>query len=573
MRPSDVTPEHRDFGSFVLLVLALVAAFSLLAVESAFAADNAADVVRANAAAAAAADGGAPAGNPPAKRRNKYQRSRLTSDETEAVADKRTLLLTTGEDRAVDLDFEANGSVNGISIGNPQIVATTLVKVGEQRQMIFKPLKAGETNVSIRDADGTLRLIFTIRVTGSNLLRMAGEIRTLLRDIEGIDVRIVGPKVIVEGEVLVPADYGRLIQVLRDASYEKTVLNLVTLSPLALSVLANRIQTDIQLFAQNVRTRVVNGKIFLEGTVDSKDQSDRAQRVATLYLPELRPASPLENAPEGVLRLPPNATALVQNFILINPPPPKRLDKLVKITVNFVELSKDYNRVFGFKWQPGFSADPQIQIGNNQSGTVGATQASFTGTLSSLFPKLNSAQAAGYARVLKTGTVVVRSGQPAKLNEQTEFPFLVQQGNGQVAAATKGVGLVLAVTPQVMGQNDDVQLDLNMNQVNLVGRAPSGTAPVTSSHSVETKLYVRSGESAAVAAVTSSDIGTDFNKDDPRPGVFQDTGANGPLFTLMRSKAYRKKKSQFVIFVTPQIIENASDGTDDLKKNYRIKVK
>jgi len=28
-----------------------------------------------------------------------------------------------------------------------------------------------------------------------------------------------------------------------------------------------------------------------------------------------------------------------------------------------------------------------------------------------------------------------------------------------------------------------------------------------------------------------------------------------------------------VIFITPQILDNASDGTDDLKKNFRIKVK
>ena len=65
----------------------------------------------------------------------------------ESVADRRHLLLTTGEDKAIDLDFEVNGGANGIAYGNPQIVATTLVKIGEKRQLIFKPLKAGETTV------------------------------------------------------------------------------------------------------------------------------------------------------------------------------------------------------------------------------------------------------------------------------------------------------------------------------------------------------------------------------------------------------------------------------------------
>jgi pilus assembly protein CpaC len=87
---------------------------------------------------------------------------------------------------------------------------------------------------------------------------------------------------------------------------------------------------------------------------------------------------------------------------------------------------------------------------------------------------------------------------------------------------------------------------------------------------------VKSKESAAVAAVNSTDVGTSFNKDDPNPGSFN-TNANGTqtdaMFTLKHTKNYAKKKSQFVIFVTPEIIDNASEGSDDLKRNFRVKVK
>lgn len=506
----------------------------------------------------------------PPPKKSKYQRSKLTNDESESVADKRRLLLTTGEDKAVDLDFEANAGANGISYGNPQTVTTTLVKIGDKRQLIFKPLKAGETTVTVRDNDGTIRLIFMVRVTGSNLLRIAGEVRNLLRDVEGLDIRIVGPKVVVEGEVLVPNDYGRLLAVIQDKSYADFVLNLATLSPLAMQVMAKRIQEDINSFAPNVRTRVVNGLIFLEGTTDTNDQAKRAASVAALYLPELKPGSMLERDP-SVMRAPPRP--IIQNFILVNPPPPKKQEKLVRITVHFVELSKDYNKVFGFKWQPGFTADPQISVGQSATGAAGTgTGATFSGTISSLLPKLASSQAAGFARVLKTGTLVVRSGQPAKLHEATEFPFAQTGGNGQVISASKAVGLTVAVTPTILGQSEDIQMDLDLNQTNLVGRAPAtGSPPVTSTHKITTKVYVKSNESAAIAGVVSSDIGTDFNKDDPQSGQFAQ--GTDPLFTLLHSKAYRKKKSQFVIFVTPQIIENASDGTEDMKKNFRVKVK
>jgi pilus assembly protein CpaC len=517
-----------------------------------------------------------PAQKPPVKKR-KYRRSRLTSDLTDGQADKRRILLATGEDRTVDLDFEPRSAgPDGIAIGNPTLVATTLVRIGESRQIVFKPLKAGETTVTVRDTDGALRLIFQVRVTGTSLLRMASDIRSLLRDVEGLDIRIVGPKIVIEGEVLVPADYGRLVTVLLDSTYKGNVINLATLSPYALQLLAKKIQEDIHgIGLANVKTRVVNGFIFLEGSVDYDYQAKRAMDIAFFYLPDLKPVNPMENDPSGVQRIAPRSP--IKNFILVNPPPPKKQEKLVRVTVHFVELSKDYNRAFGFKWEPGFSENQQISVGATQAGGVASSQFSFGGTISSLLPKLNSLQQAGYARILKTGTLVVRSGQPAKLNETTEIPFIIQGANNQASTGSKQVGLVMAVTPLILGQSDDIQMDVNMNQTNLVSLGKNGSAPITSNHNVETKLYVKSKDSAAVAGVTSSDIGTDFNKDDPASGSLQaPDGANTnvqPLFSLLRSKKYHKKKSQFVIFITPEIIENASEGTEDLKKNFRVKVR
>jgi pilus assembly protein CpaC len=254
----------------------------------------------------------------------------------------------------------------------------------------------------------------------------------------------------------------------------------------------------------------------------------------------------------------------------INPSPDRKPDKLVRLTIHFVELSKDYNKLFGFKWQPGFTADdPKITFGAGQTGAPSAAGTSFTATLSSLFPRLESAQNAGFARILKTGTLIVRNGQPATLVDETEIPFAVAAGNGQVASQTARVGTRVSATPAILGKSDDLQLDLIVTQNNLTGR--SGNVPIVTAHQVDTKIYVRSSESAAVAGLVSADVSTNFNKDDPREGSFE--GSTSPLFTLLRSKNYTKRKGQFVIFVTPQIIENASEGTEDLRRNFRIKVK
>lgn len=506
-----------------------------------------------------------------AKKKRSFKRSRLTSDRAEGRADKRVLTLAAGEDKIVDLDIDDihPEPSKAIIVGNPKVILPQIINVdGKPKQIVFKPLAAGVSTVTVRDIEGKVKILFRVKVAESNLLKIKSEVCDLLKDVEGLKFRIVGRKVIIDGEVLVPNDYGRILSVLSEKAYGDFVLNLATLSPLAMQILAKKIQQDVQGFAPEVRTRVVNGQIWLEGTVENIDQARRAKKVAELYLPELKPGDPLEKD-ETVKRLPPRN--LVQNFIVVNPPPPKKQEKLVRVTVHFVELAKDYQKLFSFKWQPGFAQgqEPQIRIGTNAQGTTGAEGTSFSAVIGNLLPKLNSAQDAGYARILKTGNVVTRSGQAASLSDETTIPFAVTGPNGEVATNSAGVGLTMGVTPLILGSSQDIQMDLEMNQVNLAGR--SGTAPITAQHKVKTKLYVSSGESAAVASINNTDVQTSFNKDDPDSGNFS-SPSTSPLFNLLRSKSYTKKKSQFVIFVTPQIIDNASDGTKDLKKNFRLKV-
>src|SRR3989344_3192702 len=49
----------------------------------------------------------------------KYRKSKLTNDKSEMTADRRKILLTKGEDKVIDLDFDANFSKDGIMVGDP----------------------------------------------------------------------------------------------------------------------------------------------------------------------------------------------------------------------------------------------------------------------------------------------------------------------------------------------------------------------------------------------------------------------------------------------------------------------
>ncbi|MBS1961898.1 MAG: BON domain-containing protein [Bdellovibrionales bacterium] len=509
------------------------------------------------------------------KAREPYRKSRLTKDISEAKADRRRVLLSTGEDKVVDLDFDVDNSPAAIQVGNTQVTAVTTVRIGDQRrQLIFKPLKGGETTVTVRDGEGTIKIIFDVVVTQTNLLRRAGEIRELLRDVEGIDVKVVGANIVIDGEVFTSDDYARLRAVTNQKGYTESVLLLAKLAPLALTMLAKKIQEDVSAFAPNVKTRIVNGLLFLEGTVDQLDQARRAEQVARLYFPDVRPGNQLAVND-------PTATSIarrdyVYNFIVVNPQPPKKNEKLVKLLVHVVELAKDYSRNFGFTWSPGFTADPSISYGQQANGATGAQATSFSATLSSLIPKLKSAQDAGFARVLKQGTIITKSGVQGTFTESTSI-YLSQLASGSGTSATAAppaqVQFISKLTPTVLGSGEEVQVEADLTNMNLVGF--NGSNPIIGSKSMHTVLYIKSGESAAIGGFESTTVNTAFNKDKFGDGSFQsDTGTTTePLFNLKRTKNFAKQKGQFVVFVTPQIIDDASQGSEDLKRNFRIKVK
>ncbi len=91
-----------------------------------------------------------------------------------------------------------------------------------------------------------------------------------------------------------------------------------------------------------------------------------------------------------------------------------------------------------------------------------------------------------------------------------------------------------------------------------------GDAAATQENSVSTELIVKSKESAVVGGIVVNKSSTDYDKlaDDEVEDA-------SPLFSFIRSKALTSSKSQFVVFVTPEIIENASSATEEIKKKFR----
>lgn len=490
----------------------------------------------------------------------------MAKSTSERRATKQELLLIAGIQSTLDLTFDpCSITEECIRVANKLLLQVQYSK--EKRQLIFTPAKNGETTITVRDEKGDIRLILKTIVSSNNLSRRAAELKELLRDIEGITIKIMADKIVVDGEVVVITDLNRLYAVLSDESYKGIVLNLVGVSPVGMQIMAERMQSEIN--KPNIKVRVFNGLFLVEGQADSLGEKESILNVAASMLQGFvvptynldGPRSPFEIKKQSV------KNPIIER-ITVAPPKPKAPDKMLRITVDFVELSKDYLRNFGFLWAPGLDTGGQIQFGQSTTGGVTSQgSGSLSGTISQLFPKLNSAQNAGYARVLEESVMIVRAGQRAHFVRQLKIPIQTVNDKGQPSYNVTPVGPDVTITPKIVGQSEDIDMNVDFKYLGFAGR--QGNAPITLDHGFTAgSIIVKSGESTAIINAVSNAITTNFNKDIPGGAA----PAN-PLFELLRSKAFQKNKSQFVVFLTPQIMESSSSGTEDIKHKYGIKRK
>ena len=475
---------------------------------------------------------------------------------TNPIAEKE-IEVAIGIDVIEKVDFDFSPKVN---IGNESLLR--LILVPQKGEILFKGIKPGKTTVMVRDNLGDVRLKYTVSITASGKSNTVSELRELIGNVEGLEIGISGGKVFVGGEIIVPDDIGRVSAVL--ASYTD-VLRLYELSPQTQRVIARRMTDELNKSGlKEVSVRIMNKVYVLEGVVSSKEKRDDAERIASIYLPPK-----IASLATGEGRFQSKEDKDIYNFISVNPQkeaPPA--PKLLKITSQFVELTKNYGRVFAFKWAPLMGEDAsQIQFGQTRTGNITSTSSgTLSATISNLFPKLNAAKSAGYARIVQSGMIVMREGaDSATIRKTTNTPFAIGTGEFQKAASAQ-VGLTMTVRQPKILEQEKIELPLSFSVDLQVGN----DATITTNNSVDTNLIIKNKESAAIGGVVQNQSSTEYDKSDPAPTTATTgTGAATPLFRLLRSKNYTTTKNQYVIFVTPEIIESASVGTEEIRKKFR----
>ena len=427
------------------------------------------------------------------------------------------------------------------SFGNLAIGSDSIVRIAalyEQNQILLSGRIAGTTNIVIYDRSGELKDEFEVTVIPANLSKSMESVQQLLEDIEGLTFKIINNKVYIQGEVATDEELQRVDEL---AIREPLVENAARLSPIAQRLLAGLIETEID--TPGVSARLINDRIILEGVVHSEAASQRAEAIARAYYPKI------ENVTEvrEVQRVPGRT-------------------KTVVLIAHYVELAKSLTRSWGIEWTP-LASEGGVEFFFNRNFAAAADGSSgwapvdgyATATVAALLPRLNRARASGYARVLENPTISVKSGEPASIFSGQDYPYLIAQGLTNTVEF-KEIGIKMEVTPYAQG--NDVDLDIGVTVTALGEVAANGLVTINRSELI-TSEYCRAGESIVIGGLQRISDTRDYNR-------VPESDVPGGLFTFYQTRDYKKSKSQFLVFLTPQIHESSSSANREIKDQFNL---
>ncbi|MEL6346028.1 MAG: pilus assembly protein N-terminal domain-containing protein [Myxococcota bacterium] len=290
----------------------------------------------------------------------------------------------------------------------------------------------------------------------------------------------------------------------------------------------------------------VNGRLVLDGMVDSVQHLEQIAAVARLYDEDF------------------------VNLMSVGG------DHQVQLEVLFAEISRSGLRQLGINalWgdsilgiglqSPGsvatttvVTASNEIGIGNQQG--VGTVNAAGGGTFNiagifadplNLSAVLSVLEESGVSQILAQPTLTALSGQQAEFLSGGEIPVPAAQNAGQVGITYKEYGIRLTFIPTVLGEQViDVRVyfevsDLDVsNSVRLTGiEIPAFVSRKSSSH-----LRIESGKTFAMAGLLSENSRSTVQ----RLPILGDIPVLGMLF---RNVLHSRDESELMIFVTPKLV-------------------
>jgi len=441
-------------------------------------------------------------------------------------------------------------------------------------RIVFRGKIPGMTDLWVYDNQEVLRYVYNVTVTEKNLKRILGFLRREFRNVEGLKMYIREKRIVLDGEILLPEDIARIHQVIGGGDYTNDVFKVqYRLSPTLFKVVAQKMQEEIGV--PTVQVDVINQRFVLKGEVKSEEEYKDVVLRATLYLPKYFYTPKIGDPSEaGDMTMPAEGfrdKPIIEYFVKVIEPD-KPINRVIKISVYFVEISKGFENNFGFNWAPSIDttktnasltwSNPPTKDSNGNDLSPLAT--TITGIVSNFIPKLQDAVTNNRGRVIQSAAITIEDTKTGNIEKTTKYPYLIQTQNS-VDTGTAEVGIKLKLTPKILNdsqKSDDINLDINIGVSQVTGKVEGTSYPITAQDTVSTIINIKSDQTAAIGGLVQNNLYKAYGDGSSDANV---------IVSLSRSKSFTKGKSQFVVFITPTILNTASEGSDSVKEKFRVK--
>jgi type IV pilus assembly protein PilQ len=161
--------------------------------------------------------------------------------------------------------------------------------------------------------------------------------------------------------------------------------------------------------------------------------------------------------------------------------------------------------------------------------------------------EISAMEADGKGRVVASPRVITADQTKALIEQGTELPYQVNNGNGAASILFRKANLKLEVTPQITPEGAVVlELDIAKDSV---GQITTAGYAINTKH-VKTQVLVDNGGTVVIGGILEA-----ADKDDVAkvPGLGQLPG----LGWLFKSQQLTQRKTEMLIFVTPRVLADA----------------
>src|ERR1700730_2833332 len=432
--------------------------------------------------------------------------------------------LGVGQQKVIQL-----GNVARVAIGEPEIA--DVKQVGGGGELLITGLGEGRTSLLVWRSNDS-RLSYVVVVRKQDPKELVSEIRALLGDREGIQVRVVGDRVFLDGETVTTGDYERVIQILQ---LYPSVKSFVRASGNARKLAAEALNRALQKNGlRGVSAAALGGSLV-----------------------DLRKLDLLTRA----------TGEKAENLVTVG------ARKMVLVEVDFVEVSSGSSKLVGIKppsslVSSGDGVTASVHIVHPLRGLdSGQTQKSGSVCVNAAAATDFSAAARfddGAARVLSRPRLICASGEKAEFAAGGEVPILMATQN-QFSVEFRKFGIILRITPTADRTGNiatDIYAEISDLDRSISVRANGFEVPGFRVRDVKTSVTIQDGETIVLSGLFSY---TDEKEVSKVPLL----GHIPILGELFKSRSFIEHKTELAIYVTPRLISPASDKAKDLLDDAR----